>query len=39
MVFSAAKIIIGLLILGERKRIVAFIEREKNTNFEEEVEQ
>jgi hypothetical protein len=39
MVFSAAKIIIGLLILGERKRIVDFIENRKNTNTEEKVEQ
>ena len=29
MVFSGAKIIVGLLILGERKRIVEFIEGRK----------
>ena len=39
MVFSAAKIIIGLLLLGERKRIVDFIENKKPTISEEEIEQ
>jgi hypothetical protein len=35
IVFSAAKIIIGLLILGERKRIVDFIEERKPADDEE----
>ncbi len=36
MVLSVAKILIGLLLLGERKRIVAFIESKKNANVDKE---
>jgi len=35
MVFSIAKIIIGLLLLGERNRIVSLIENKKETEVEE----
>ncbi|MDN3657425.1 hypothetical protein QWZ08_17365 [Ferruginibacter paludis] len=39
MIFSAAKIIIGLLFLGERKRIVDFIENRTTDSADEIIEE
>ena len=39
MILSGAKILIGLLLLGERKRIVDFIENKKSVVSEGEIEQ